>query len=180
MFKVLEPPEIFPVALDEVKMHLRVEHSEEDVYLKHLVETATEYMQEYLNRSLIQQKVCFMADGVLRPDGLVELELPRPNVLKVESVKSIRASVGLYPIKRFQVINKNFITKIIVYTRDITLEVVYQSGFGVYPSHIPSPIRHGILQLITELYECRGGISEGKFFKNNSLLLQKYRVVRGK
>jgi len=60
-------------------------------------------------------------------------------------------------------------------TSDPLIEVVYQAGFGIYPKHIPAPIKHALLQIIAELYENRGGepIEKSNFYKD---LLEPYRV----
>lgn len=178
MLKILEKAEILPVSLSETKTHLRIEHKEEDVYLEHLIETATEHVQDYLNRSLLQQKIFYKALGKFREDGLLEVCLPRPNITAIDSVISIRGGVGRYCVKRFHLLHENVSPRLVAYTTDPVLEVTYYSGYGLYPKHVPAPIKHGILQFIGELYENRGAsVGESSYFYSD--LLKAYKVVRG-
>lgn len=178
MFKILEKAEIFPVSLEETKTHLRIDHKEEDAYLEHLIETATEHVQDYLNRSLLQQKIFYKACGQFREDGLLEIRLPRPTIISIESVVGIRGELGRYSIKRFHLLHETVSPRLIAYTTDPVLEVTYYSGYGLYPKHIPAPVKHGVLQFIAELYEKRGSsIADAPYFYSD--LLKAYKVIRG-
>jgi uncharacterized phiE125 gp8 family phage protein len=178
MFKILEKAEIFPVSLEETKAHLRIEHKEEDAYLEHLIETATEHVQDYLNRSLLQQKIFYKAYGKFREDGLLEVRLPRPNITSIESVIGIRGGIGRYSVKRFHLLHENVSPRLVAYTTDPVLEVTYYSGYGLYPKHIPAPVKHGVLQFIAELYEKRVvSVAEAAYFYSD--LLKAYKVIRG-
>src|SRR5687768_1298926 len=53
MLKLITPPTKYPLTLDEVKAHLRVDGTDEDSYLTILIGAATEYVQNYTNRQLM-------------------------------------------------------------------------------------------------------------------------------
>ena len=175
MLKIVEKAEIYAVTLEDVKIHLRLEHSEEDQYLLHLVETATEYIERYLNRSLLAQKLSFTCEPKAVKGGFSEIKLPRPNILHVHAVTSIRSGSARYAVRRYQLVDTDNSPVLTLVTSDPLIEVVYQAGFGIYPKHIPSPIKHALLQIIAALYENRGGepIQQSNFYKD---LLEPYRV----
>lgn len=167
MLKIIEKSEIAIVTLEEVKVHLRIEHAEEDAYLMHLVDTATQYIEQYTNRSLLNQKLQYTKQAAIRKDGLYELRLPRPDIVEICSVYEIRANVGRFVLKRYHLIDTDISPKLITFAQSNMLEVTYVSGYGVYPKHVPSPIRHSILQVVADLYENRGNetLTKTEFFK---------------
>ncbi|PIZ34312.1 MAG: hypothetical protein COY39_00305 [Alphaproteobacteria bacterium CG_4_10_14_0_8_um_filter_37_21] len=175
MLKILEKAEIYPVTLEDVKVHLRLEHAEEDQYLLHLIETATEYIERYLNRALLTQKLSFTSEPKAVKGGFSEIKLPRPNILHVHSVTNIRSGSARYAVRRYQLVDTDNSPLLTLVTSDQLVEVVYQAGFGIYPKHIPAPIKHALLQIVAELYENRGGepIKKSNFYND---LLEPYRV----
>lgn len=177
MLKIIEKAEIYSVTLEEVKTHLRLEQSEDDQYLLHLIETATDYIENYINRSLICQKLEFTSPPTRRADGLYEVRLPRPNIIKIHSVHAIKGDIARYTIKRYQLLDKDTAPKLIFGQADSIVEVVYESGFGVYPKHVPASIRHALLQIVADLYENRGNelLTKSEFYKN---LLQPFCMKR--
>lgn len=176
MITILEKPEILPVSLEDVKIHLKIEHHDENDYLTHLIETATENIQNVLNRSLIKQKILYQGHVKKRKDGLAEISLPRPNIILVESVKSVRLGHVYTPVKRFHIHHEGMMQKIIAYTEDDVLEVVYEAGYGIYQKHIPSPIKHGILKMVANLYENRGH-EDNTFQTAHYHFLKPYKVM---
>ncbi|MBP9753008.1 MAG: phage gp6-like head-tail connector protein [Proteobacteria bacterium] len=177
MLKVVEKSQTLPLTLEEVKIHLRLETPEEDQYLLHLIETATEYIEEYLNRSLIIQKLCYTSQGIKKQNGLFDVRLFRPNIIQVDKVTLIRANVGRFIVKRYQLIETESVPKLTLAKEESDfVEVIYDSGYGYYPKNIPSPIRHALLHLVADFYENRGeeSVIRSDFFKN---LLHPYRVL---
>jgi uncharacterized phiE125 gp8 family phage protein len=177
MLKTLETAEIQLVSLEEIKTHLRLEHCEEDQYLIHLIQTATDYIENYLNRSLIIKKYMFVNQGIKRNDNFFEIRIPKPNIINIESIFIIRGNVGRFLVKRYQLQDSDISPKLIVHkTEDEFIEIIYQAGYGYYPKNVPSPIRHSILEIVSDLYENRGTerIERSDFYKN---LLKPYRVM---
>ncbi|MDP2193164.1 MAG: head-tail connector protein [Alphaproteobacteria bacterium] len=175
MLKVIEKPEIQAISLEDVKVHLRLDHAEEDQYLIHLIETATEYVERYLNRCLLKQKLSFTDQGKTNKDGFLEIKLPRPNIISIDRVTSMRSGSARYIVKRYQLVDADINPTLTLYAKDAFVEIVYHSGYGVYPNHRPSPIKHALLLMVADLYENRGGegVSQSSFYKT---LLEPYRA----
>lgn len=76
-------PATEPVTLTEAKVHLKVDHSDDDTLITALIVAAREMCEEYCQRSFITQTwTLYMRDF---PDGVIQL--PRGPVASVTSVK---------------------------------------------------------------------------------------------
>jgi uncharacterized phiE125 gp8 family phage protein len=80
--KIIE--EIGPdvVTLDEVKGHLRVEHSDEDAYITSLIKVATEYCENFTGRYIKQKNVEIILD--IFPSKV--LKLPITPIIEVNKI----------------------------------------------------------------------------------------------
>lgn len=160
-----------PVSLTEVKAHLRVSASTEDALLTALVASATDWMEEYLDRALIQQTwelrmLAWPWDAII--------ELPRAPVLSITSVKYLDldgVEQTLDPAQYRLVVQDRFRARIEPtyqanwptgrYQSD-AVRVRYLTGYAPnnasppdYAVNVPAPIKHGLLMLVAELYENR-------------------------
>lgn len=78
----LEPPAAFPVSLEMMKNHLRVNHDHEDELIKQYIAAVTSEVEGEIGRALVAQR------WELRLDAFVPvIELPLPPCQSVESVR---------------------------------------------------------------------------------------------
>lgn len=83
MLRVVEPPEVTEDKLNEIKLHLKVDHDEEDVLISTLINATREYAEGTLcGRAFEVQTLELVVDGF--SDVIV---LPRPPLIGVESIK---------------------------------------------------------------------------------------------
>jgi len=61
--KLVTPPAVEPVTLDEAKAHLRLDSNEDDTYVSALIAAARERVELFLRRALITQTFEFTLDG---------------------------------------------------------------------------------------------------------------------
>jgi len=73
-----------PLTLAELKLHLRVDHTEEDTLIESLGKAARRWVERYTSRSLVSQTWTMSLDG-FPYDGC--FKLPRGPHLSVESIK---------------------------------------------------------------------------------------------
>src|SRR5690606_5862993 len=71
-----------PVALADVKQHLRVEIAQDDDYITSLINAAVEYIEQETGRDFFGRTWDLVLPGF--PRG--KIELPRPPLLSVDSV----------------------------------------------------------------------------------------------
>lgn len=81
--RVVTPPTAEPVTLDEAKLHLRVDTTDDDARISGLIRAAREHAEQILGRALMTQTLelgldCWPEDGVIL--------LPMPPVQDVESI----------------------------------------------------------------------------------------------
>jgi uncharacterized phiE125 gp8 family phage protein len=85
--RVITPPACEPLSLAEAKEHLRLDDSlgsYQDALIGALITTCREYAENYTRRAFIQQTLEYSTDCFS-----YELELPRPNLLSLESIKYV-------------------------------------------------------------------------------------------
>lgn len=87
---LITPPDELPVALAQAKAHLRVTHTSEDDLISAYLASATDKVQRWTRRQLMQAEYELALDGF--PLGGCVIELDLPPLVSVESVTYIDAS----------------------------------------------------------------------------------------
>lgn len=80
--KVIERPDIGPVSLEDMKVHLRVDHDDEDTLIESLTMAAGQWVEQRTGRTLVETTLEVSFDSY--PCG-VYLELPGPPIIDVVS-----------------------------------------------------------------------------------------------
>jgi uncharacterized phiE125 gp8 family phage protein len=78
------PAYTYPVALDEIKLHCRIDATDDDAYLNGLIIAGTEFVQQATGRQLITATYDYTVDAI--PDDGV-IALPLPPLQSITSVK---------------------------------------------------------------------------------------------
>lgn len=79
--KLITPPTSEPLTLAEVKVHLRVDHADEDALINALIGATREAVEHYTNRQLME------ATYELVADELHDLTLPKPPFSALVSIE---------------------------------------------------------------------------------------------
>jgi uncharacterized phiE125 gp8 family phage protein len=175
MLTLLQGSEIALVSLEEAKNHLRLDHSYDDEYLLSLIQTATDYVENYLKKSVMAKLWKLVGTPEIRADGLSYLKLPNFPILEIISVKRIHRESSQV-IKRYCLEQKKAQPEICIYGDGSPIEVVYRAGYGNQPKHIPPSVFQSVLIIAAEMYENRTILP----MENNNLvqaLLAPYRVM---
>lgn len=178
-------PATEPLSLSGVKQHLVVEHSEDDALLYGLIQAERQRAESYTGRAFISQTW-----EVSLPCFQLEIELPRPPLQSVTSVKYIDTDGAEQTVSSsdYEVDTAGFVGKV----RPVSgaswpstgevynaVTIAYVAGYGDAGSDVPDPIRHGMLININDLYEQRGAQIVGAIEKNTeagNYLIGLYRV----
>lgn len=169
MIKVITQPTIEPVSLAEAKDHLRIYHNEEDTLIDSYVKAARQYAEKVLTwRAFIKQTIRYSLDGF--PAG--NLELPRPPLIEVDSVKytkdgtetTLTADVDYTVETGFE---PGYIIPANSWPSADKVTVEYKAGYGESADDVPLEFKQGLLYLIAHFYEMREPIT---------LNLQPYKV----
>ncbi len=187
--KLVTPPEVEPVTLDEAKAHLRLDTDADDVYVSALITAARERVELFLRRALITQAFEYTLDGFATTQVI---DLPRPPLQAVESIQYVDTAGIIQPLSqehyvvdassgeigrvslawnRFWPITRSSINNVIIR---------FTAGYGESAEDVPRVIRQGILIEISNLYENREDIVVGQNISMLSLserLLWPYRAL---
>jgi hypothetical protein len=178
-----------PITLAEAKAWLRVDGTEEDVLISALIEAARTHVENFTRRALVTQSIEVSFDafptcgrfaraladyecrGGVEIDASREIQLPRPPLVSVESLKyydtdgtlQTFAAAGYHVDTRAQpgriVLNEDYDwpdTQV----RPNAVIVAYTAGYGT-PSQIPQALRVAIRFLLSHWFENRTHINIG-------------------
>jgi uncharacterized phiE125 gp8 family phage protein len=82
-YKVITQPTVEPVTLADVKLHCRVDHTDEDTYISGLLKAAREYCENFTGRAFVERTLQYNLNKW--PSRKV-IYLPRPPLVSVTSV----------------------------------------------------------------------------------------------
>ncbi|ORE90200.1 hypothetical protein ATO13_23231 [Stappia sp. 22II-S9-Z10] len=156
-------PAAAPVSLDEAKLHLRVDHDDEDALISALIDAATQHLDGVdgiLGRALMSQTwevdaTCWRSGAFrLRPDpvqSIVSAKVVAPDggetVVDVDTFR-LDATRGMWrPLTGISFPD--------LPTRDHQFLIRFTAGYGDDPEDVPAPIRQAILLLVGAWYENR-------------------------
>lgn len=169
--KITEPT-AEPLTVAEAKQHLRVEHSDDDSTIENLITSAREYVETYLDCTLMLTQYKMTLD--LFP---AHIELPKSPLSTVSGYDSIsltyttdtEATVTLssseYRVDSYSVpavlrplYGDSWPSHLADYN---SIEVTFWAGYGSTSAAVPQRIRNAMLMLITHLYENRSSVQVG-------------------
>jgi uncharacterized phiE125 gp8 family phage protein len=177
---VIDPPEYPVVSLEEAKVHLRVDHDDDNDYIESLVAVATATIDGptgWLGRCLVEQTLEWRGSGFGPCDG----RLPYPPVAEIESVKyddgaGVEQTI---PDTDYRLVGQPGQPRIVraygsswpsARCDDESVRIRYTAGWPVETEGDgdgavtiwtgPAPIRHAILLMVSELYENREAASD--------------------
>ena len=146
-------PQREPFTLEEVKIFLRLQGDQEDAWLPTLLSSARAYVEDVTQRSLLKQQWELTLKPPYSPpsplvrqrEKHIEISLPRPPLMEVESVQSKETALPY-------VIEEN---KIILSPMhwDKNISVLYWAGYGEESTALPPTLRHAILMVLRAFYD---------------------------
>ena len=160
---MVTPPAHEPLGLDDIKVHLRIDHSDEDLLLTDTLKAARQYVELASGQKLITQvwrqyETCFPADRELElkvapVQGVVAITAfdaeGNPHVLGAEETMLVR---GTDPaVLRF---SDDFDSGLATNGLEIDLTV----GMGDFGLDVDDALKRAILLLVAHWYEFRGAI----------------------
>ena len=171
-------PAVEPLTVAEAKLHLRVDTTEDDTYIGTLITAAREWVENYLDRTLITTQLILRAAEF----PTEELELPRPPMVASGTATAVvitytladtttaTLSTALYRVDRTTtpgnvapIINGTWPSDVIEDANAVA--VTYWAGYGPTSASVPATIRHACLMLIGHWYERRSAVLTGTISK---------------
>jgi uncharacterized phiE125 gp8 family phage protein len=164
---VLSPPAKRPLEADDVRRQLAT-HAEQGDQVDALIAAATERVESYLGRALIEQTLVYTFDRW----PCERITLPRPPLVEVVEIRYLDSdgvqqtlSPSLYrvltsrdPVQIERAFNATWPT-----TRDVcdAVEIEFKAGYGTDGANVPASIRHALTMIVGEWLEFREGLVVG-------------------
>jgi uncharacterized phiE125 gp8 family phage protein len=156
---LVTPPEGEPVSLETAKLHLRIDHDDEDEYLFGVIAAAREVGEEIARRAFVTQTRKMVIDAW--PADYV-LKLLRPPLQSVTSVEYTDDNDVVAAWTDFRVDIASEPGRILFDSLpSVTLResggitVTYVAGYGNTGADVPNRIKNAILSLVAYWYENR-------------------------
>jgi uncharacterized phiE125 gp8 family phage protein len=169
-FRVVTPPAELPVTVQEYIDHARLNGLTVDRQpdlIDRKLRAATSRAEQYLRCSLLTQtlEALYLTDGLDCRCALL-MVLPRG---RVQTVLSIVSDGQTLDPATYRLTAWNVLELTTPLSQPATVQ--FESGYGADPQTIPEPIREGILDYATVLYETRTGDRDEKYQGNLSRTL---------
>lgn len=165
------PPAAEPITLDQAKLHLRVDHADEDGLITGLITAARLAAEDRLQRTLINSGWTLVLDSfppVCSRLGNI-IQAPMPPLLTVESIQYIDTAGTSQPLAssqyRVDVLGEpgriQPVTSWPATARQVNaVTVTYTAGYGASAADVPQPIKQWMLLAIGDLYANRSRSAE--------------------
>jgi uncharacterized phiE125 gp8 family phage protein len=164
-------PAVEPVTLAEAKAHLRVDTADDDTYITGLIRAAREWVEQYLDRTLVHTQWVMRFDK-FPPDGTLDIELPRPPMVASGTATAValtftfeNGDTSTYSTASFRVDRASTPGAVkTLYGQtwpphlqdDNAISVTWWAGYGASGSDVPQGVKNAMLMYVHELYEKRG------------------------
>lgn len=149
--RVIEPPALEPVTLEEAKNFLRVDVNDDDSLIEMLIKAARKKAENYTGRAFITQTIEYGVSFI--PYGhIIYLYYP-----PVQNIESITVDGVAVPSDKYFLSGDNALVTSLELQSKVPDGVVirYVAGYGDIPGDVPFDIREAILKLVAYSYENR-------------------------
>lgn len=168
------------MTLAEAKAHCRIDTSTDDAYVGTLITAAREWVEAYLDRSLVNTQWVMRLDK-FPDDGTMDVDLPRPPMVASGTATAVSVTftsesgtTSTYSTASYRV--DRAATPGSVKTLygnawpphlmdDNSISITWWGGYGATGSSVPAAIRHAILMLVAYWYDNRSTVVVGSTSK---------------
>lgn len=168
-WRITTQPADEPITLAQAKIHLRVDHTADDDLIGALIVAAREYCEDVLGRALIAQTL----EGVLDGEPGDVIELPRPPLISVQSIKFYDEDdvATIVDPAEYLVDRTSERGRIVLNAEgewpDVNLRpansvvIEFSAGYGDAAEDVPAKFRQAMLLLIGHWYTHREEVAVG-------------------
>lgn len=174
--KLITPPAVEPITLEEAKLHLRVDFDEDDALIRRLIKSARELAEAELSRTLIETEFELAMNGwpqlqPIRGGFSRSIRILSPPLLSVESITHLDHSGAV------QTLDPSFYGVIdgtpglihpaygktwpSVPRHPGSIKIRYKAGYGPDPDDVPDCVKTWMLLTIGAHYENREALIAG-------------------
>ena len=185
--KIITPPSVEPITLEEAKQHLRVDGNDDDILIMSLIKQAREWCEDYQNRKYITQTLELVLDTF--PNGNAIVFNSCSPVQKVESIKYYDENRQEYLFDESNYIADldGFVNRVVLNRGKHWPRIELQSvnairirvvaGYGDEGDKIPEAIKWAIILQMKLLYDDYRPEEKTKLEEARNALLSMNRVI---
>jgi len=169
-------PAVEPITLDEAKLYLRIDNTDNDTLINDLIVAARMIAESWLKLSFINQTWMLAYDWGI-PNSIW---LPMGPVNAIESVVIVNRDSTTQTVDSstyFLNAAQNALVLQSV-TMGFQIQITYNTGYGPDATTVPRPIKQGMLAHIAALYDSRGEAGEMDLPQQTVALYTPFREVR--
>ena len=163
-------PLVEPVLLDDVKAHLRVSESDEDVLITSLITAARVHVEHLLMRKMINQSWSYFLDQWPDNDTICLPLNPVSSVNEIEVYDGENNSAAVASTQYYVDVESDPGRIVWLGAQGKPkpervangIEVKFTAGYGDNPEDVPAPLRQAITLLVTHWYERREPVEVGE------------------
>jgi uncharacterized phiE125 gp8 family phage protein len=163
-YKVSVRPTVEPITVAEAKIHLKVDGSDEDAYIRALIEAARTWVERHIDAALMPQTIeeswdCLPTDSA---EKIMLRVWPVREIISVVYIDSVGVPATWLPIN--YVVNPRTVPVELAAAAGKTWPTVRDQAGAVVITYlaghasaaqVPAPIKQAILLIVGELYEKR-------------------------
>jgi hypothetical protein len=176
-YKITTQATVEPLTLEEVKLHLRVDHDDEDSMIGLYMKAARQHAERFLGLSLAAQSVRYvLTNNELPRDEWLMYEPRRPNVIElplspVATIESVTDGVNPY----------THTANLLVFPATVEVESIPDTLVISYTTTplVEEDIRLALLLIIHTMYETRGAPEPDTLDRISEAYLRAHRVDKG-
>jgi len=158
------PPATEPITLDQAKLHLRVDHADEDALISALIITARMACEDRLQRTLITTGWTWALDAFPPGGGL--LVPPMPPLVSLDAIHYVDPDGATQPMDWASLALIDLISEPAriapasgswpaTAARINAVTITYTAGYGPAAADVPAPIKSWLLLAIGDMFANR-------------------------
>ncbi len=176
-YKITTQASVEPLTLDEVKLHLRVDHDDEDSMIGLYLKAARQHAERFLGLSLASQSVRYvLTNNELPRDEWLMYEPRQPNLIElplspVATIESVTDGVNPYP----------YMANLLIFPATVEVESIPDTLVISYTTIplVEEDIRLALLLIIHTMYQTRGAPEPETLDRISEAYLRAHRVNKG-
>jgi len=171
MIRVSTPAIAEVVTLEEVKRHLRVDFSDDDIYIDALIQAAVSNLEGpegWLGRALCEQQLVMTLDAF--PCSAGSVKIPLPPLVSVDEISYIDTAGNPEPLLNFRTLGVGvpfggYVRPALgtvwpaTYPEPDSVTITFTAG---YAGGVPASIKHAILMMVSYWHENRESASDAR------------------
>lgn len=168
---LITPPAIEPIAVDEAKLHLRVDAFDEDYLINSVITVARQYVEQVTGRALITQTWDEYLQGWPCGDEILLHRGPVQSVASVNIKDTAGTETAVATTVYIADVNRDPARVALAYSQSwpnttlypaSPIRIRYMAGYGATAASVPTPIKQALLLLIGHWFQFREAVLGGK------------------